>query len=111
MPEVILSVKPSRKSMPLSAPAVSYIAAKYFGKSGISALNARHRGTHAFRHSLASNMLVKEIPLPIISEVLGHSSTEATKVYLKVDFKQLKKCALPMPENHSPFYTKGGIWL
>ncbi|MDD4010168.1 MAG: site-specific integrase [Fermentimonas sp.] len=111
VPEVILSVKPSRKSMPLSAQAVSHIAAKYFGKSGISALNARHRGTHAFRHSLASNMLEKEVPLPVISGVLGHSSTETTKIYLKVDFKQLKKCTLPIPENNSPFYTRGGIWL
>ncbi len=109
--EVILSVKPSRKSMPLSAQAVSHVAATYFGKSGISALNARHRGTHAFRHSLASNMLRKEVPLPVISGVLGHSSTETTKIYLKVDFKQLKKCVLPMPENNSPFYKKGGIWL
>lgn len=109
-PEVILSVKPSRKSKPLSAPAVSCIAAKYFGKSGVSALNTRRRGTHAFRHSLASSMLNKEITLPVISCVLGHSSTETTKVYLKVDFNQLKKCTLPMPENHSPFYQRGGIW-
>ncbi|WP_170829203.1 site-specific integrase [Acidaminobacter hydrogenoformans] len=109
--EIILSVKPSRKSKTLSASAVSSIAAKYFGKSGLSALNARHKGTHVFRHSLASNMLAKEVPLLVISDVLGHSSTESTKTYLKVDFKQLKRCALPMPANHSPFYQRGGIWL
>jgi site-specific recombinase XerD len=56
-------------------------------------------------------MLKKEVPLPVISGILGHSSTETTKIYLKVDFKQLKKCALPIPENNSPFYRKGGIWL
>ena len=111
VPEVILSVKPSRKSIPLSAQAVSNVAATYFGKSGISALNARHMGTHAFRHSFASNMLGKEVALPVIGGVLGHSSTETTKIYLKVDFKQLKKCTLPMPENNSPFYKRGGIWL
>lgn len=110
-PEVILSVKPSRKSKTLSVSVVSSVAAKYFGKSGLSALNARHRGTHAFRHSLASNMLGRDVPLPVISGVLGHSSTETTKTYLKVDFKQLKRCALPMPANHSPFYQRGGIWV
>lgn len=109
--EVILSVKPSRKSKPLSAPAVSGIAAKYFGQSGLAALNDRHKGTHAFRHSLASNMLGQEVPLPVISDVLGHRSIETTRVYLKVDVHQLKKCALPMPENQSPFYRRGGIWL
>ena len=74
-------------------------------------MNARHMGTHALRHSLASNMLNREVPLPVISGILGHRTTEATKTYLKVDYMQLKKCALPMPENHSPFYKRGGIWV
>jgi integrase/recombinase XerD len=110
-PEVILSVEPSRKSKPLSASRISSIAENYFGKSGLSALNTRHMGTHAFRHSLASNMLSREVPLPIISGILGHSTTESTKTYLKVDYRQLKRCALPMPVNHSPFYKRGGIWV
>lgn len=85
--EVILSVKPSRKSKTLSVSVVSSVAAKYFGKSGLSALNARHKGTHAFRHSLASNMLGREVPLPVISGVLGHSSTETTKNLLKDEYR------------------------
>lgn len=39
-------------------------------------------------------MLDNEIPLPIISETLGHSSVETTKIYLKVDEKRLKECSL-----------------
>jgi integrase/recombinase XerD len=110
-PEVILSVQPSRKCKPLSASRVSGIAEKYFGKSGLSSLNARHTGTHAFRHSLASNMLNREVPLPVISGILGHSTSESTKTYLKVNYVQMKRCALPIPANHSPFYKRGGVWV
>lgn len=111
VPEVILSVRPSRQAKPLSGAAISTIAARHFGKSGLNAVVARHSGTHSFRHSLATNMLSKDVPLPIISGILGHSSTETTMTYLKVDFNRLRKCALPMPKNNSPFYQRGGIWL
>lgn len=110
-PEVILSVKSSRQAKPLSEGAISTIAARYIGKSGLNAVVTRHSGTHSFRHSLATNMLSKDISLPIISGVLGHRSTETTMTYLKVDFNRLRKCALPMPKNNSPFYQRGGIWL
>ena len=54
-------------------------------------------GLHAFCHSLAANLLNKEIPLPVISEILGHQKTETTTVYAKVDTNSLRKCALELP--------------
>ena len=108
--EVILSVKPSRKTKPLSGQAISVIVAQHLENAAIKDWHSKKHGTHSFRHSLASNMLKNDVMLPVISSVLGHSSSESTKVYLKVDTGKLRMCALPMPTVHSPYYRKGGIW-
>ena len=71
-----------------------HILQKYLSRAGISTDHERRHGFHALRHSLASELLKKEIPLPVISGILGHSSSESTNVYLSIDLKQLKKCAL-----------------
>ena len=63
--------------------------------AGIDIKNRKH-GPHALRHSLASNMLSNNTPLPTISNVLGHKSTATTQIYLKIDINNLAKCALPL---------------
>ncbi len=79
-------------------------------KSGVS-LRDRHHGPHALRHSLASAMLEDGRTIPVISETLGHSSTETTMTYLRIDVKSLLKCALPVPPVSSDFYKqKGGVF-
>jgi integrase/recombinase XerD len=64
----------------------------------------RRHGPHALRHSLASNLLGLNEPMPVISEILGHVSTESTMIYLRVDFNQLKQCTLEVPHVPSTFY-------
>lgn len=64
----------------------------------------RKRGLHSLRNSLATHLLSEKVPLPVISEILGHGSTESTKYYLRVDFKQLKQCALDVPCVPASFY-------
>jgi integrase/recombinase XerD len=64
----------------------------------------RKHGPHALRHSLASNLLSLNEPMPVISEILGHSTTESTMCYLRVDFNQLTQCALEVPCVPSSFY-------
>lgn len=54
----------------------------------------RKRGSHILRHSLASRLLEHEIPLPVISEILGHTNTQTTMTYLRINIMELKKCAL-----------------
>lgn len=79
-------------------------------RSGVN-LRGRHHGPHALRHSLASAMLEGGTTIPVISEALGHSSTETTMTYLRIDVKSLLKCALPVPPVPSDFYEqKGGIF-
>lgn len=58
----------------------------------------KHRGMHSLRHTAASRMLEYNTPLAVISDILGHSDTESTSVYLKVDIEKLSACALDVPE-------------
>ncbi len=81
----------------LRASALHPIMKKYARLARLKNDPPRKYGLHAFRHSLASNLLEKEIPLPVISEILGHQKTETTAVYAKVDTSSLCKCALDLP--------------
>lgn len=58
----------------------------------------KHRGMHSLRHTAASRMLEHDIPLAVISDILGHTDTDSTAVYLKVDINKLKECCLVAPE-------------
>jgi site-specific recombinase XerD len=83
---------------PLAASAASLHSkiSQLFTASGIDIHN-KHHGMHSIRHSLAVNMLESKVPLPVLSGVLGHSSTEATRVYLRVDFERLRPLSLEVP--------------
>ncbi len=70
------------------------ILQKYLSRAQISSEFERKHGLHALRHSLASELLKKDTPLPIISGILGHANTQTTSVYLKIDINSLRKCAL-----------------
>lgn len=79
-------------------------------KSGIST-EGKHHGSHSMRHSLASAMLHNGTTLPVISEVLGHQSTQTTMTYLKIDISSLMQCALPVNPVPESFYKqKGGVF-
>ena len=54
-------------------------------------------GAHQFRHGLATDMLRHGASLTEIGEVLGHRSTETTRIYTKVDLNALRPLALPWP--------------
>jgi site-specific recombinase XerD len=63
------------------------------------------------RHSLAGRLLENSVPLPVISESLGHQKTEVTMGYLRIDMKALRKCALDVPAVDPLFYSqRGGVF-
>ena len=78
---------------------------RYFVKAGIS-LKGRRHGAHALRHSLATSMLNNGASLPVISEALGHSSTDSTMCYLTVGIKGLLECSLEVAEIDDEFYNQ-----
>lgn len=83
----------------------------YLRKAGINCSN-RKRGPHTLRHSLASTLLSKKTPLPVISQALGHSNIDSAKPYLRIDLESLRQCALKVPSVPKQFYrtSKGGLY-
>lgn len=55
-------------------------------------------GTRITRHSAASRMLRQGIPLPVISEMLGHGNKDSVMIYITTDDAKLAECTLPMPK-------------
>lgn len=95
-------------------PATKYMVSSALNRvisaAGVS-IKYRHHGPHSMRHSLASTLLKNGIPIPVISEVLGHKTTISTMTYLKIDISSLLKCALPVMPVREGFYTqKGGAF-
>lgn len=88
---VFLSHKPPFKDF--SSSSLYGIVSEHIRKAGLT-VQGKKRGPHALRHSLASRLLEENVPLPVISEILGHATTETTAAYLSIDIEQLRRCAL-----------------
>lgn len=74
------------------------IITKYTREAGILIPKGNRHGLHSLRHTLASNLLERGTPLPVISEILGHISSRSTIVYLRTEIEGLRKCALDPEE-------------
>jgi site-specific recombinase XerD len=74
---------------------------KYLVKSGIEVTPDKNHGMHSLRHTLANELLRNEIPLPVISEILGHKSLQSTMQYLRADVEQLRYCTLVEGEKYA----------
>jgi integrase len=70
------------------------IVEKYMRLAKIPISPQKKRGMHSLRHMLASRLLEENTPLSVISDILGHVSSDSTAVYLKVDVERLRECAL-----------------
>ena len=103
----LLAVRPYTRT---SQPVITQIAKKCFADARVNTAN-KHHGAHALRHTLATLLLEDRVKLPVISEVLGHNSTESTRYYLRVDLPSLRNCALDVPAVGDMFYgQKGGYF-
>lgn len=90
----------------LAEPTLHSIVSFYLKQAGIDNIDKKKHGPHALRHSLAGILLEKKTPLPVISEVLGHTNTESTKSYLRIDLNSLRQCALEVLPLKSPLYQE-----
>jgi len=82
---------------PLKSHAACYnILFKTATNSGIEA-NGRIYGTRITRHSTASRLLRQGVPLPVISEALGHSNLDSSMIYISTENIKLAACTLPLP--------------
>ena len=87
----------------LKATGLAANLADWMRAAGIDSTGRKH-GPHALRHSLATNLLGANQPVPVISEILGHSTSESTMVYTRVSVDMLRQCALDVPFVKSSFY-------
>lgn len=91
----------------LTTATIHSIVTAAFRRSQIQGWQQKKHGPHSLRFSLASNMLKLGIGFQVISTALGHSSTESTKAYVKIDIDRLRECSLPVPKLYSHWYTDG----
>ena len=66
---------------------------KYLKNANIDIGNRKH-GPHALRHSLSNTLLREDVPLEVISEILGHRNISATQKYISIDVKKMKVLSL-----------------
>jgi integrase len=62
------------------------------------ASKGRIYGSRITRHSAASRMLRNGVPLPVISEALGHGNSNSVMIYITADDAKLAECTLPLPK-------------
>lgn len=62
------------------------------------ASRAGRRGLYLLRHTLATRLLAAECPLKAIADVMGHSSTQTTYGYARVDLVGLRTVAISEEE-------------
>lgn len=79
---------------PLSVQGIANIVAKVCRLAGVRQNPGDRKGTHIFRHNLASSLLENGVQQPVITQTLGHTSSDSLEPYLRADFVHLKECAL-----------------
>lgn len=93
-PYVFLTSTVPYRPFGTNSSALNALLAKHIRNAGVRIPREVPKGVHSLRHTLASTMLANDVPLPVISSVLGHVTTKATSIYLHIDIKRLKECAL-----------------
>lgn len=70
---------------------------KFITEAGI-AKKELHFGSRITRHSAASRLVRKGVPLNVISDFLGQKNPDSVLVYLTTDEEMLSRCTLPLPD-------------
>ena len=82
----------------LTSAGIADIVDRVFKVANIRGASGDRRGTHIFRHNLASSLLERDIPKAIITSTLGHTSPMSLDPYIRADFKHLKECGLSIEQ-------------
>ena len=70
----------TKENTAVSSRMAQHIFKNALGKSGVK----RQVGIHSLRHSFATHLLEQGVSLPIIQQLLGHTSLRTTSIYLHV---------------------------
>jgi len=82
-----------------SSSSVATRLSRYAARAGIEFPPGQACGMHSLRGALAVAMIGNGAPVPVISAVLGHASTDTTQAcYLRFDTERLRCCALDVED-------------
>ena len=102
-------VFPSQRNSHMSVPAVEEIFAKYVnrGKEQHPDLFCNGPYTpHVMRHTTATHLIEAGVSLPIVKNILGHSSIQTTQVYLDISQQTVDRS---MEEWNSKWFSKSNL--
>jgi site-specific recombinase XerD len=89
---------------PLSRVAVSGVFRRWATRSGV---DVPFYGAHCLRHAYAVHLLRTGTSLKTIGDLLGHSHSNSTYVYLRLATEELREVALSVPTiSHSPQHSE-----
>ncbi|MDR1170587.1 MAG: tyrosine-type recombinase/integrase [Prevotellaceae bacterium] len=80
----------------LQSGSVGCILYRQMRRCGLRKEEGTVKGMHSLRHALARNLLEQNVPLAVLSEIMGHTSIVSSSPYLKVDIEGLRDCALSL---------------
>jgi site-specific recombinase XerD len=87
---------------PITTGSLRHMVVKYMNYAGID-ISKRKHGTHSMRSSLASAMVNENYSLGVVQKVLGHTSADSIKSYVKVDYQKLRAFSLQVPASSGKF--------
>lgn len=79
---------------PLEAGSIWHHAESVYKAAAIRRASGDRRGTHLFRHNVATSFLGSGVQHPVISQTLGHTDPGSLEPYLHADMAHLKECSL-----------------
>jgi len=93
----------------LKPASVGMLTDKIYKNAEIRQNHGERRGGHLFRHNFATSMLENGVSMAVISRAMGHTSPDATEVYLSADMVHLKEYALSIeafPVREGAFHSE-----
>ena len=82
-----------------SASSVASRLSRHAARAGIASAPGEVCGMHSLRGALAVAMIGNNTPIPVVSAVLGHASSDTTQAYyLRFDIDRLRCCAVDVED-------------
>ena len=92
----IIFLRVRKPYVPMKTWSAHSIVRRNANGAGIEWPADERKGFHSFRRTIANWMLEAEIPLEMITEVLGQRDTDSTRPYIAVHQPGLAECALDL---------------
>lgn len=100
-PYVFLRIRKPLCVTPIHPTAFNGYLREYMERAGIERTGWDGKSFHALRRTAGTKMVASGVPVPTVSQILGHNSTESSKRYISLDTGRLRECALELGGLHT----------